>query len=91
MSHLTQDAPRHKVGHFAISGEAGLFKEALGDDAVVSVDEVVELPAPNSRYQGFARRQSCGDRYCLTLNCWVAMGKLVLDCRKQALALIEVI
>jgi AraC-like DNA-binding protein len=29
---------------------------------------------PNSRYQGPARRQSRGDRYCLTLNCWVAMG-----------------
>ena len=33
------------VDHFDMSGEAGLFKEALGDGALVSVDEVVELPA----------------------------------------------
>ena len=47
--------------------------------------QAVLWPAPNSRYQGPARRQSRGDRYRLTLDCWVAMGQLVLDCRKQAL------
>ena len=35
--------------------------------------------------------QSRGDRYRLTLNCWVAMGQLVLDCRKQALGPLELI
>src|SRR5258706_11670126 len=44
-------------------------------------------PAPNSRYQGRARRQSRGDHYRLTLNCRVAMAQLVLDCRKLALSL----
>jgi len=45
------------------------------------------LASPNSRYQGRARRQSRGDHYRLTLNCWVAMAQLVLDCRKLALSL----
>jgi hypothetical protein len=51
--------------------------------------QAILWPAPNSRYQGPARRQSRGDCYRLTLNCWVAMGPLVPECRKQALALIE--
>src|SRR6267378_2183565 len=49
--------------------------------------QAILWPAPNSRYQGRARRQSRGDHYRLTLNCWVAMARLVLNCRKLALSL----
>jgi hypothetical protein len=41
------------------------------------------LASPHSRYQGPARRQSSGDQYRLTLNCWVGMGQLVLDYCEQ--------
>src|SRR6266853_2868512 len=74
-------------------GKCGVPGRLRKPEPIQSRVQAILWPAPYSRYQGPARRQSRGDHYRLTLNCWVAMGEFVLDCRKPALvrtsALIE--
>src|SRR5882757_8160159 len=68
-------------------GKCGVRGRLRKPEPIQSRVPAILWPAPNSRYQGRARRQSRGDHYRLTLNCWVAMARLVLDCRKLALSL----
>src|SRR5258707_14610599 len=55
-------------------GKCGVRGRLRKPEPIQSRVQAILWPAPNSRYQGPARRQSRGDHYRLTLNCWVAMG-----------------
>src|SRR5580658_16682 len=70
-------------------GKCGVRGRLREPEPIQSRVQAILWASPNSRYQGPARRQNRGDYYALTLNCWLAIGQLVLDYRKQALALIE--
>src|SRR6202041_2714483 len=60
-------------------GKCGVRGRLREPKPIQSRVQAILRSAPNSRYQGPARRQSRGDYYLLTLNCWVAMRQLVLD------------
>src|SRR5580692_10024805 len=67
-------------------GKCGVRGRLRKPEPIQSRVQAILWPAPNSRYQGPTRGQSRGDLYRLTLNCWVAMWQLVLDCRGQSLS-----
>src|SRR5580658_9848864 len=68
-------------------GKCGFRGRLRKPEPIQSRVQAIVWPAPHSRYQGSASRHSRGDHYRLTLNCRVAMGQLVLDCRKQDVGL----